>query len=220
MGRELYLRRLVESILQMSHEVLPLEHVICFQGVSPSEELRAYLNSIPFIRIEEWPKNIGIADGMNKIIPTLRGDLICKFDEDCVLRSPDFFKHLLTVHKLKPNAVFSPYPVGLINNPGGVLSSNREVLYSKDTDTYYTIRYVHHIGGFARIAPSALVKNWSYEPDLVAGMSGNEDGQHSTKCLQNSIPMFYLENALIVEHQESTLGQHARHGKDYFGKRF
>ena len=79
---------------------------------------------------------------------------------------------------------------------------------------------VHHVGGFARISPREVVKDWVLAPDLMEGQSGNEDGQHSSRCLDENISMAYLENAIIVEHQESTLGQHKRYGEDYFGKRF
>lgn len=219
MGRELYLRRLVESILELGGS-FPFEHVICFQGVKPSKELITFLEGIPFIRLVHFERNIGIAEGMNHIIPTLKGDVIGKFDDDCVIRSPRFFDHVAAINKLKPEMVFSPYPVGLIGNPGGVLSQDRAVEYSEETDTYYTFRFVNHVGGFARIAPAKVVGDWRFANDLIPGISGNEDGQHSNKCNAAGIRMAYLENALIVEHQESTLGQHERYGKDYFKGRF
>ena len=110
----------------------------------------------------------------------------------------------------------------LINNPGGVPRlAPQFVSYGSETDTFYTLRPVDHVGGFARIAPRELVKDWVLASDRnIPGASGNEDIQFSRLCVQNNIPMYYLENALIVEHQESTLGQHARYGKDYFGERF
>jgi hypothetical protein len=219
MGRELYLQKLVESIILNLDNNIELEHHICFQGALPSEELEEYLDCFKHIQLHVWPQNIGIAEGMNKIIPRLSGDLICKFDDDCLIHSRNFFKHVDEIHRIHSDLVFSPYPIGLINNPGGVLSKNHEVRYGDIMNTYYTFRYVGHIGGFARIAPAKLVKNWNFSPDLIPGMSGTEDGQHSSLCQQNGIRMAYLENAIVVEHQESTLGQHERY-KNYFGERF
>jgi hypothetical protein len=84
----------------------------------------------------------------------------------------------------------------------------RKVIYDKNKDTYYTIRYVNHIGGFCRITNSSLIKeiDFSMSPD-----NGHaEDVLLSCVCKYKKIPMFYLENGLIVEHQESTLGQKER----------
>jgi len=88
------------------------------------------------------------------------------------------------------------------------------VEYSVETDTYYTFRKVHHVGGFARIMPVEYFKQINFTN------THSEDTECSTWCNNNNIPMYYLENALIVEHQESTLGQHARYGEKYFKGRF
>ena len=218
LGREYYLKQLVTSIEDLGGAG-NYEHHICFQGVKPSSDLARFLDK-PRITTHLWEDNVGIAEGMNKIIPLLHGDIILKMDDDCVLRSTNFFKHVEEVHRLHPNIVFSPYPVGLINNPGGPKGHAHVVSYGENTDTYYTLRFVNHIGGFARISPSARVKNWTFTGDLIKGQSGNEDGQHSKKCIESRIGMAYLENALIVEHQESTLGQHERYGEKYFKDRF
>jgi len=62
-----------------------------------------------------------------------------------MIRSPDFFVHVMAVHKIVPNAVFSPYPVGLIGHPGGDKGERHFVKYSEETDTYYTFRCVPHV---------------------------------------------------------------------------
>ena len=214
MGRWKYLRDLIDSI---SYDET-IEHFIVYQGVKPPEYITelTHRNKITNIFLEE---NIGIAAAMNQILPILSGDIVIKFDDDAKIISKDFFQHVREIHKLNPNLVFSPYPVGLINNPGGVPSRNHSVIYSEDSNQYYTLRYVHHIGGFARISPG-FTKNWVFENDLIPGISGNEDSQHSQKCLNQNIQMAYLENAIIVEHNESSLGQHARYGEEYFKGRF
>lgn len=189
-----------------------IEHHVCFQGCTPVVLPQHCIS-------HAWPENIGIASGMNKILPLLKGDIIMKMDDDCKIISSNFFTHVKEIAKLKPNIVFSPYPVGLINNPGGIRGNRHEVIYSQELDTYYTLRYVDHVGGFARLSPG-FTKHWKFEHDLMDNASGNEDIQFSRKCNQEQIPMAYLENAIIVEHQESTLGQHKRYGKEYFKGRF
>jgi glycosyltransferase involved in cell wall biosynthesis len=215
LGRWFYLKNLLDSIDYNDN----IEHFIIYQGVTAPEEI-IKLTESKNIKNIFLPENIGIANAMNHVYPLLKGDIIIKFDEDAKIISKDFFKHVLAINELVPNLVFSPYPVGLIGNPGGVLSQNRDVIYSNDTDTFYTLRFVHHIGGFARISPKLTTGDWRFQSDLIQGQSGNEDGQHSNMCQQNNIPMAYLENALVVEHQESTLGQHKRYGDAYFKERF
>lgn len=225
LGRDKYLTQLLESIHDCNDEYQETEHFICCQGIKLKEETLSLIRCFNLLKqhnitVLEWDENYGIAEGMNKVLPMLSGDIIMKLDEDAVLRSPNFFTHVREIHKLVPNLVFSPFPVGLINNLAGPLSHGRTVIYSKDLDTYYTLRTVDHVGGFARVSPADPTKNWIFDYDKNELSSGSEDGQHSNKCKALRIPMAYLENALIVEHNESTLGQHERYGVKYFGKRF
>jgi glycosyltransferase involved in cell wall biosynthesis len=209
LGREKYLK----DIFDCNQYDLEIEHFICFQGCKlPNIEIPSRF------KLLNWDKNYGIAEGMNRILPMLSGDLIMKMDDDCKIISPNFFTHVREIARLCPGTVFSPYPVGLIRNPGGPKALGHKVIYSEKTDTYYTLRFVDHVGGFARISPS-FTKYWKFDNDLAVGQSGNEDVQFSTRCKLEKIPMMYLENAIVVEHQESTLGQHERY-KDYFYERF
>jgi len=217
-GREIYLDRLIQSIQSLGGST-PFEHHLCFQGVKPSRDLSRFLASIRDsypLHIHLWEQNHGTGEGINRILPSLAGSLIQKLDEDAVIRSPDFFRHVEAVHHLVPEAVFSPYPVGLIDNPGGLLGGRkadlgRFVLYSQETDTYYTFRKALHVGGLARIGPALILKGFRWPQDLGFGHSGCEDMNFSKHCRENGIPLLYLENGLIVEHQESTLGQAQRY---------
>ncbi|MBI3853204.1 MAG: hypothetical protein HY298_23385 [Verrucomicrobia bacterium] len=205
---------------QFGGSQVPFEHHICFQGVEASTELRKFLRTgqrAERIICHFWDRNYGTGEGNNRIVPLLRGALIMKLDEDAMFRSPDFFVHVMAVHKLVPDAVFSPYPVGLIGHPGGDKGERHFVKYSDETDTYYTFRSVPHTGGLARIAPARIAKGIHCPYDLNEN-SGREDESFAEACLETKTPMYYLENALIVEHQESTLGQMERY-KEYFGGR-
>ena len=216
MGREVYLRRLLQSIYA-ARPPYAVEHHVCFQGVHPSPEMRSLLSTAPApIRcvLHEWPENLGVGLGMNKLVPTLDGDLIMKFDEDGMIVSADFFEHVAGVFRCHPEAVLSPFPVGLIGSVGGTPALSRHVLYDNQTETFYTFRRVAMVGGFARIAPGHLAREWRFPDDRQLPNSSNEDQHVGEYCRMAGVPMYYLENSLIVEHQESTLGQLAREGKD------
>jgi len=192
-------------------------HIICLQGVHKPDFLSEYGEQI---EVHVWDKNYGIAEGINKISKLLSEDLIIKLDDDCEIVSSNFLNHVSEIASLNPNMIFSPYPVGLIGNPGGVPSTDRKVIYSSKMETFYTLRNVPHVGGFCRVSPRFTL-NWSLVNDLgIPGASGNEDTQFSAICRHLSLPLAYLENAIIVEHQESTLGQHERYGSEYFKDRF
>lgn len=217
MGREYYLKKLIESINKNSGDI-EYEHHIGFQGISPSDELMdTYLKNK---KIYLWKENCGAGEANNRIIPNLKGDIIVKLDDDAVIYSPDYLIRVREISNLLNNeCVFSPYPVGLINNPGGVPSKSHHVRYSKELDIYFTFRQVVHIGGFGRICPKKVVNNFIWPNDLNPSTSGNEDTSFSRYCLANNTKMYYLENGLVIEHHESTLGQHKRYEK-YFGNRF
>jgi hypothetical protein len=219
MGRELYLSRLLRSVAAQAPKYL-VEHHMCFQGVAPSDELQRLMSHLTqgLLRIVPhlWAENRGSAEGMNRIVPVLDGDLAMRLDDDALLHSSQFFDHLAEVHRLRPRCVFAPFPVGLTANLGGSPSLGRDVEYSSKNDMYYCFRRVNLIGGLARAAPLSIIRDWRFSPDKGVRHSGNEAKQVAALCQQHAVPMYYLENALIVEHQESTLGQHARFNDGYF----
>jgi hypothetical protein len=212
LGREFYLNRLINSIIETGDSEKIDEQYIIFQGCKASQ---SFLNSIPKnINIIEWEENVGAGEGNNRILKKLSGNLIIKLDDDALIHSKRYFTHAEEIDSIL-NCPFSPYPVGLINNPGGVPSKEHFVNYGEKTDTYYTFRKVSHIGGFARICQKSIVDKITWKYDYSLTNSGHEDIFFSSFCNTHNIPMYYLENAMVVEHQESTLGQHERY-KNYF----
>lgn len=229
-GRDKYLKECIESVYRNAQygPYYIKQYIVC-QGpeadieknkIAPLYKLSHDL-SLYQMEIIKLPENVGIAEGLNRVIPRLTSPLIMKMDDDCKIVSSHFFTHAMALYKQFPNSVFSPFPVGLISNLAGPRPSGKHsVVYSGSTDTYYTKRPVTHVGGFARFSPLHVLKECKFKPDLQVGVSGNEDGQFSEYCRNNGIEMFYLENSMIVEHNESTLGQHARLGETYFKGRF
>lgn len=230
MGREQYLMNLCDSL--MGSDPNYMQHFVMFQGTPPSEELCYFIGKLldlgyP-IKFTNAPVNVGIGLGLEKMKETFitdenrhEFDTVIKIDDDCVIRSPDFLDHVSEIRDGFPSLVFSPYPVGLINNAGGPPKvGDHHTWYGEKTDTWYTFRPVVHVGGFCRVSPADLFFDFTFPDDLNEEGSGWEDGHFSRLCMEKNIPMRYLENGLIVEHQESTLGQHMRYGEEYFGKRF
>lgn len=210
--RNLYLERLFSSLERYSDDNRINKHILIFNGVEQTDEYNQLSDDKLKLCFSKDKLSVG------KVLNTFKGEieseLVMKIDDDAEILSNKFFDHLFAIYEKNPGSVISPYPVGLINNPGGVPSNNRSVIFSEVTNTYYTLRHVNHVGGFARISPTYIY----HCVDFSDGH--NEDGEFSSFCNKNNIPMFYLENNLVVQHQESSLGQHSRYGKEYFGDRF
>lgn len=219
LGREYYLRQLVRSIDRCF--VNKTRHIIACQGIKLTDDTKQFINkSNQLTEIIEWDQNYGIGEALNKLLSKVESGIVIKLDDDCLIHSDNFDIHAKAVLSLVPDSVISPFPVGLINNLGGVQSQHREVKYSDITKTYYTLRKVSHVGGFARICNRETIGSFKFPYDFSNTSSGTEDTEFSSWIKSQGKNMYYLENAMVVEHQESTLGQHARYGASYFGKRF
>ena len=221
MGRPKYLMDLINSVMETNCFFQDFEHLIFYQGIKPTEEENNFFNGnckgYP-LRVIKLVHNYGpgIGSTIAKDFINKKTKRVMRADDDCILRSPKYLSHVIEISNLIPNSVFSPFPVGLINNLGGSAKTyDRFVKHGPILDTYYTFRPVNHVGGFARICPIDLFMECNWPEENLVGTSGNEDGYFSNFVRSKNIPMYYLENALIVEHNESTLGQHERY-KEYF----
>ena len=233
-GRDRYLFRCLDSVYQKeideqytypvnNNDCVKIEHHIIFQGATPSSEitgcLKTYRQSEYYTLIPHiWDTNIGIGAGLNKILPSCKGELIFKMDDDCEIVSKDFFLRAYTLHKRFPNSVFSPLPCGLLRSPGGPPALSHKVWWDKTSDIIWTKRIVNHVGGFARFAPKTIMGKFKFSNDLIPGISGTEDSQLSSYCNSNNIEMFYLEDGLIVSHQETCYGQLLRNPEYFVGR--
>lgn len=223
LGRDFYLDKNLKSVSRNLHDECDIVHHVVLQGCDSSIDFSSFENENYKIVVHKLEKNIGAGMGNNYIKDFLRdGAIVQKMDDDCEIVSNDYFKTLKSFLSYMPEYFsVSPYPVGLINNPGGAKRvAEQTVVYDEHLDIYFTVRPVTHVGGFARINPVKMFKMFNWLNDLSSQNSGSEDVQMSHYCSINKIPMLYLENALIVEHMESTLGQHKRYGEDYFKGRF
>lgn len=189
-GREFYLRNLIESINKKWPDRTQFHHHIWAMGYAPFLDI-PYPNAT--VHYKEKVTSIGAAlkEFANTVGATSH---IMKLDDDALLVSDGFGDVVSDLISINPNSVFSAYPVGLINNPGGPSKISHEVTKSSKLDKFYTMRRVSHVGGFCRVSPWSVVENAQITD------SHNEDSEVSSYCNQNSIGMFYLENSLIVEH--------------------
>jgi hypothetical protein len=227
-GRDRYLFKCLDSVYDdINNQLIPNEirvrHHLIMQGADICKDVQSTLetygkNECYELIIHEWPDNIGIGAGLNKIIPECGGELIFKMDDDCKIISQDFFYNAYCLYNKFPNSVFSPFPTGLLRSLGGSQGLSHQVWNDKTNNIMWTKRIVNHVGGFARFAPTSIMKSFQFPNDKISGISGTEDGNFSSYCNSNGIELFYLENDLIVSHQETCYGQILRY-PEYFKDR-
>lgn len=219
MGRELYLQRLLESVIRGAGDVT-VEHHLCFQGVEPSEATRQLIahhgvQGLRFV-VHCWEENVGSALGQDRVLREIDGDFIIRLDDDALLLSPSFFRTLVAAHRLMPGAVLHAFPVGLVRTVGGMRALERDLAYDEELDLWFTYRRVERAGGLARSGPGDLLRTFRFTDDRGVGHSGSESRQFADQCKAAGIPIYVLENGVVVEHQESSMGQFARLGRSYF----
>lgn len=215
LGREKYVKDLADSINKLTgwqnHNFL---HYIIYQG-SPTKEFLTVINQLPYKK--ELIINNGKKKSIGKLMEEFKticsSEIFWKLDDDALIYTDNAFAHIEELYKLYNPAVFLPYPVGLIEHPGGAGSRGHITAYSKQTDNYYTLRKVGHISGFARIMPTNVFKQ------IIFTDRHYEDVECSEWCRKNNVPMFTLENTLVVEHRETKYGQYHRYGEDYLKKK-
>lgn len=224
LGRAFYLHKTLKAIKSQAENYQgKIYHHLFFQGVGISDETKHVLyedcsdNYFPIVH--EWEHNVGIAEGTNRAIAEIKTDYMFKIDDDILLISDNFFKHIEEIISFEPNAFIAPFPIGLITWCGGPKPISYKVEYSKNTDTYYTFRKVNVTGGGCRLIPTEILKGLlPLENDLAHGASGSDDDQLTVLCNQHGIPIYYIENAIAFEHQESCLGQRERF-REYYQSR-
>lgn len=224
MGRWKYLKDCLESVSIYGYDLynndISINHHVIFQGIFPTDDELKNLKKVNRSAIfHYWKENIGIGEGLNRILADTNGELVIKFDEDAKIVS-GYLEDLIKIYQAFPDRVFSPFVIGLQNNLGGVPGYAHEAHYDKEQDKYYMLRLVHHIGGIARCVPRKIYDKFKFANDLdpTGRTSGNEDGQFSSWCNQNKIVMMYMDTEFVVEHNEGTLCQRMRY-PEYFEKR-
>lgn len=211
-GREDYLPQQLETLLQ--HRYAFGQHIFVQNGCEVSPAIRRLLGKLRSQVFTTEPLAVGAC--IEAVKQHFSAPHTMKLDDDALPVGERFFAHLHALIELMPDRVFSPYPVGLLRNPGGpgmIEDSEHEVLHSACTDTWYTLRPVQYIGGFARVAPTACYDKLTFRPNLH-----KEDADFSRAMRQAKVPMCYLENALIVEHAETVRGQLMRNPAYFQGK--
>ena len=161
-----------------------------------------------------FPENIGISRGSNLMLEQiLRGnyDLICKFDNDCLVVSENLLGQMAEIFsdvgQLAPRYVLSPRVEGINNQPHRarftMLAGRRVGLTAI-------------VGGLFHCVPRGIYEQYRYPEDLPPGQF--QDDFFCKWVRRHGGEVGYVEG-LVVEHYRGT-DQQAKDFPEYFERKW
>lgn len=162
------------------------------------------------------PKNLGISGGSNRLldliqIPNDSGkayQIIIKVDNDCEFMTFGWLETLIDIWKRNHMVYLTPYPEGLVDNPGGA----PRVGYSFIGDYFVEVSY--HLSGLCAFADARAYKGFRWSDRFL---HGNQDREASISFSKKRFMPAYIPIHRVM-HMDTTVGQHEKY-KKYFEKR-
>ena len=213
-GRELYLKRLLDSInLLSSFDEVEFEHLIVFQETAPSEKIKEYIKSLPFgdkVITAFNPSQMPIGEVVFQSAQRAKHPIFIKLDDDVVLSSADFFPRVVELCEKMQEAILYPFIIDG-DTPLHDNSSSQQVVYLQKSNIYVTLTNAGWPSG-KYIAPTALLK--------TVRLKEQNDAQQLYVMMSNrKIPIHLIKNSIIIENQEGWGGQIHR-AKDKEGQKW
>lgn len=155
--------------------------------------------------------NAGITKGSNYLIDKIKHQdyqIIVKVDNDCEFLTHGWLHTLVDLWKRNHKLYMSPYPEGLVHNPGGA----QRIGYSYIGP--YFIEVTQHIGGLCAFIDARAYDDFRWDDQFK---HGNQDGEASRAFrLDDYMPCYIPLHRLW--HIDTTAGQ-ALNYPEYFERR-
>lgn len=168
-----------------------------------------------WLKKKEWAKvylsdkNLGISGGSNKALEMIElGDyqIIGKVDNDCEFQTKGWLKDIIDLWKRNRMLYISPYPEGLIANPGG----GARVGYAEIGP--YFIEVSQHLGGLCAFVDSEAYKGFRWNDKFL---HGNQDSEASLTFRKKGYMPLYLPRHRVMHNTDLQM----RTLPDYFERR-
>lgn len=160
-------------------------------------------------------KNYGITGGSNGVVDFIKSDplgnkygIIIKVDNDCEFMTKHWLDDLVELWKQNHMLYMSPYPEGLIHNPGGGPRVGRGFVGNT------MIEVTMHIGGLCAFIDAKAYDNFRWSDQFL---HGNQDSEASQAFRKMGYMPCYISKHRIC-HMDTTEGQHKKF-PDYFERR-
>lgn len=149
-------------------------------------------------------ENVGISKADNRLLDEIaKGnyDIVVHVDNDCEFMTSYWLETLVDLWRRNHMLYMSPYPEGLVHNPGGA----PRVGYASIGP--YPVEVTQHIGGFCAFIDASAFKDFRWEDQFKHGNQDWEASQHFRKL--GYMPCYIPIHRVM--HCNTTAGQE----KDY-----
>lgn len=157
-------------------------------------------------------RNVGITKADNHLLDRIfeLGDyqIIIHVDNDCEFMTWGWLETLVDLWKRNHKLYVSPYPEGLVYNPGGA----PRIGYSNIGP--YPIEVTQHIGGFCAFCDASAYRDFRWTDQFK---HGNQDSEASLEFRKRDFMPCYLPLHRVM-HMDTTLGQQVKY-PEYFERR-
>lgn len=158
-------------------------------------------------------KNVGISGASNGLLDEIESrplpyQIIVKVDNDCEFMTKGWLRTFVDLWKRNHMLYMSPYPEGLVNNPGGAPRVGHSHIGA------YFIEVTTHIGGLCAFIDAKAYKGFRWADKFLHGNQDTEASQafRAKRFMPCYIPMHR------VMHMDTTEVQHEKF-PEYFERR-
>lgn len=159
-------------------------------------------------------KNAGITGASNQALDMIRDvignptQIIIKVDNDCEFMTKNWLEDLVELWMRNHRLYMSPYPEGLVSNPGGAPRTGVGYI------DRFMVEITKHIGGLLSFSDARLYKDFRWSDQFL---HGNQDSEISRYATAHGFMPCYISKHRIM-HMDTTAGQQAKF-PDYFERR-
>jgi GT2 family glycosyltransferase len=171
---------------------------------------QAWLKKRRWIKEKLLPTNLGISSGSNLALEMIfEGagyDIIGKVDNDCEFQTCGWLRDIVDLWKRNRMLYISPYPEGLVANPGGGPRIGGAELGP------YFVEVAQHLGGLCVFIDASAYKDFRWQDKFL---HGNQDAEASLYFRKNGYMPLYLSKHRVLHNTEEQLKAYP----EYFERR-
>lgn len=156
-------------------------------------------------------ENVGITKASNALVDEIKeGDyqIIIHMDNDCEFMTKGWLETFIDIWKRNHRVYMSPYPEGLVHNPGGAPRVGVANIGQ------YMVEVTMHIGGLCAFIDARAYDNFRWTDDFL---HGNQDSEASNNFRGQGYMPCYIPLHRVM-HMDTTEGQEKKYNK-YFERR-
>lgn len=201
-----YTRRMAESMARSAG--YPFDWFVLDQGSDDGTPKWLKDSYAHFIHLSDT--NMGITKASNLLLDAIGNDyqIIVKVDNDCEFLTKNWLHTLVDLWKRNHMLYMSPYPEGLVHNPGGAPRIGHAYVGP------YMVEVTQHIGGLCAFVDARAYKDFRWEDQFK---HGNQDMEASVSFRKQGYMPCYIP-LHRVWHMDNTEGQYKKY-PTYFERR-